>query len=74
MGWTIEYIIWNLSPQQLILLLSKASEEIYSQDKETYKLEEMDEEETLKQIFGVDIFEESEVKKRCLNLTDFTIR
>lgn len=59
MGWTIEYIIWNLSPQQLILL-SKASEEIY---KETYKLEEMDEEETLKQIFGVDIFEESEVKK-----------
>ncbi|MGB4715099.1 MAG: hypothetical protein WBH38_06105 [Defluviitoga tunisiensis] len=63
MGWTIEYIIWNLSPQQLILL-SRASEEIYNHgEKETYKLEEMDEEETLKQIFGVDIFEESEVKK-----------
>lgn len=62
MGWTIEYIIWNLSPQQLILL-SRASEEIYSQDNETYKLEEIGEEETLKQIFGVDIFEESEVKK-----------
>ncbi|MGB4435049.1 MAG: hypothetical protein WBI45_06325 [Defluviitoga tunisiensis] len=63
MGWTIEYIIWNLSPQQLILL-SRASEEIYNHgEKETYKLEEMDEEETFKQIFGVDIFEESEVKK-----------
>ncbi len=63
MGWTIEYIIWNLSPQQLILL-SRASEEIYNHgEKETYKLEEIGEEETLKQIFGVDIFEESEVKK-----------
>jgi hypothetical protein len=62
MGWTIEYIIWNLSPQQLILL-SKASEEIYQQnDKDTYSLEEIDEDETLRQIFGVDIFEGSEVK------------
>lgn len=62
MGWTIEYIIWNLSQQ--LILLSRASEEIYNHgEKETYKLEEIGEEETLKQIFGVDIFEESEVKK-----------
>jgi hypothetical protein len=56
-GWTIEYIVWNLSVQQIILL-SKASEELYGNKKDVKRLEDSDDPEGLfKQIFGPDVFE-----------------
>jgi len=56
-GWTIEYIVWNLSVQQVILL-SKASEELYGDKKDVRRLEDSDDPEGLfRQIFGTDVFE-----------------
>lgn len=56
-GWTIEYIVWNLSIQQIVLLC-KASEELYGNKKDVKRLEDSDDPEGLfKQIFGPDAFE-----------------
>jgi hypothetical protein len=55
-GWTIEYIIWNLSIQQVVLLC-KASEELYGNKKDVKRLEDSDNpEELFKRLFGPDAF------------------
>jgi len=56
-GWSIEYIVWNLSVQQIILL-AKAGEALNSKDDEKIRLEDAENpDEIFKQMFGVDVFE-----------------
>jgi hypothetical protein len=63
MGWTIEYIFWNLTWQQ-VTLLSAASNEIYkTEDDKKERLEKLGENQrdnAMKQIFGADIFVEEQ--------------
>jgi len=58
-GWSLEYIIWNLSLQQ-ILLITEANRVIYdTEDNDTVKIEDLppeEQEKMLSQIFGGDAF------------------
>lgn len=55
-GWTIDYIVWNISVQQLVLL-GQASKEIMNESEKKRLEDTEDPEATLKTLLGADIFE-----------------